>query len=93
MLKSRSGLVAALMSAVGSIAAPMPAPIAPSLRYSKKGQTLNPTGSKLARKAAKGNLTGNKRSHYGRGLANQFQRERQILCNRTAAAHKAQPFV
>lgn len=76
MLKHKSSLVAALISAVGSIAVPtLPMGYAQTLRYSK-GQARNPAGSKLARKAAKGNLTGNKCSHYCKGLMRQFSRTR-----------------
>jgi cytochrome c556 len=75
MLKPRSGLVAALMSAVGSIAVPADPMGHIPKRYAKV-RVSNPAGTKLARKAAKGNLTGNYRTIACQGIMRQLAARR-----------------
>ncbi len=73
-LKSRlMGLLAAMYAT--EMASPFKAmptvSYAPTPRYSTS-RKHNPAGTKLARKAAKKQLTGNIMGHYSRGLLNQF---------------------
>jgi hypothetical protein len=96
MLKSKS-LIAALMSAALSIAAAdaprgyAPRGQAPTPRQAE-GQTRNPTGSKLARKAAKGTLTGNHMTVAAQGIQRQFRKILEYRLN-TPAMRKAHPLV
>lgn len=80
MKSTSSHLKVALASMLGIVASPFRH--LPDRRYGieptkyANGQIRNPAGSKLARMAAEKRLTGNRMSHYGRGLLNQFAAKR-----------------
>ena len=97
MLKSKS-LIATLVAATAAAAmaanpfqSTTDAGYQPVSRGAKR-QTRNPTGSKLARKAAKGTLTGNHMTVAAQGIQRQLRKIREYRLN-TPAMRKAHPFV